>query len=174
VDKSELTEVLAKLDKELSRPCELVVIGGAAMILHYGSQRATRDVDALFLRGDILELRRAIKEVARERNLPDDWLSEAAKGFADILPRDFQRRLVPLEMPLSRLRVYVLGLPEQVAMKIVALREQDLEDLEILIGKMSEADKQQVAVVMHDLAIMRPDWAQKIQYFMQERGWKTL
>lgn len=73
------------------------------------------------------ELRQAIKVVAQQHNLPEDWMSDAAKGFADVLPPDFYHRLTPLALPLQRLRVYVLGRPEQTAMKIVALREQDLK-----------------------------------------------
>src|SRR5205807_5907653 len=72
------------------------------------------------------DLRRAVKEVAQEHKLPDNWMSDAVKGFADILPHDFYHRLVPLDLPFERLRLYVLGLPEQVAMKIVALREQEI------------------------------------------------
>ena len=48
------------------------MIGGAAMILHFGAARATRDVDALLLRGDMAELRRAITGVSREHNLPEE------------------------------------------------------------------------------------------------------
>ena len=143
------------------------------MILYFGASRATRDVDALLLRGDIDELRRAIREVAREHDLPDDWMSEAVKGFADILPPDFHDSLVALDLPLHRLRLYVLGLAEQVAMKIVALREQDLEDLDILLRNMSEADKHRVIAVMNHVAAFRPDWAQRIRYFVLEKGWKT-
>src|SRR5438874_598778 len=101
------------------------------MILHFGAVRATRDVDAILLRGDPKELRKAAAAVAQECGLPEDWLNDAVKGFADILPRDFYHRLVPLDRPLKHLRLYVLGRPDQIAMKIVALREQDLEDLDL-------------------------------------------
>ena len=66
-------------------------------------------------------MRRAVRDVARLHDLPDDWLSDAAKGFADILPPDFYHRLTSLPLPLQRLHVYVLGRPDQAAMKIVAL-----------------------------------------------------
>lgn len=142
------------------------------MILHYGARRATRDVDTLPLRGDVAELRRAVREVAHERNLPEDWMSDAAKGFADILPRDFSDRLIPLDLQLERLRLYVLSRPEQAALKIVALREQDLEDLEILMRGMSRSDKEVLVAVMRHVAASRPDWAQKIRYFLLEQGWE--
>ena len=57
-------------------------------------------------------------------------------------------------------------------MKIVALREQDLEDLELLLPLMSEADKETLIAIMHHVSTFRPDWAQKIQYFLQEQGWE--
>lgn len=143
------------------------------MILHFGAQRATRDIDVLPLRGDLAELRRATGIVSRLHDLPEDWMNDAVKGFADILPRDFYHRLVPLEMPCERLRLYVLGSPEQVAMKIVALREQDLEDLELLLPRLSEADKVVLVGIMHHVSTFRPDWAQKIRYFLLEQGWEV-
>jgi len=140
--------------------------------VHFGAQRATRDVDVLVLRGDLGGLRQAVRAIASQHDLPEDWMNEAAKGFADILPPDFERRLVRLDLPLQHLRLSVLGRPEQAAMKIVALREQDLEDLELLLPLMSEADKETLIAIMHHVSTFRPDWAQKIQYFLQEQGWE--
>ncbi len=57
-------------------------------------------------------------------------------------------------------------------MKIVALREQDLEDLEFLLPKMSESDRDVLIKIMNHVATFRPDWAQKIRYFLLEHGWK--
>jgi len=99
-------------------------------------------------------------------------LSDAAKGFADIFPPDFYRRLVPLPFPFQHLRLYALGRSEQVAMKIVALREQDLEDLELLLPQLSEYEKKVVVAIMHHVSRFRPDWAQKMQYFLEEQGWQ--
>mgnify|MGYP001142050212 CR=1 FL=1 len=173
MDKHELIEALQELDERLSSSFDVVLIGGAAMILHFGARRATRDIDVLVLRGDLSELREAVKAVARERDLPEDWMSDAAKGFADILPPDFYHRLVPLEFTLRNMRLYALGRPEQVAMKIVALREQDLEDLELLLPQMSETERKALVAIMYHVSRFRPDWAQKIQYFLQEQGWET-
>ena len=172
MNKQELTEVLRDLDRQLPSSCDVILVGGAAMILHFGASQATRDVDALLLRGDVAELRQAITVVAREHNLPEDWMSDAVKGFADILPRDFYHRLVPLDLPLEHLHLDVLGRPEQVAMKVVALRERDLEDLELLLPQMSEADKEVLVAIIHHVGTFRPDWAQKIRYFLLEQGWE--
>ncbi len=172
MDKHELIEVLQELDQHLSASFDVILIGGAAMVLHFGASRATRDVDVLVLRGDLTELRQAVKTVAGERGLPEDWLNDAAKGFADILPPDFYHRLVPLTVIFHHIRLYALGQPEQVALKIIALREQDLEDLEILLPQMSEADRAVMVGIMNHISTFRPDWALKIRYFLQEQGWE--
>jgi hypothetical protein len=57
-------------------------------------------------------------------------------------------------------------------MKIVALREQDLEDLDLLLPAMSESDREALVAIMHHVSTFRPDWAQKIRYFLQEQGWE--
>ncbi len=142
------------------------------MILHFGAPRATRDVDMLLLRGDPAEVRGAIRDVAREEHLPENWMSDAAKAFADVLPPDFYHRLTPLDLSLEHLRLYALGRPDQVAMKAIALREQDLEDLELLLPDLSEADRRVVVNIARHVARVRPDWAQKLRYFLLEQGWQ--
>jgi len=143
------------------------------MILQFGAGRATRDIDVLPLRGDPYALRRAVAAVAQQHNFPLDWVSDAVKGFADILPPDFYHRLVALDLPFTNLRVYVLGRPDLVAMKVVSLREQDLEDLELLLPQMSDADKAVLGQICEHVAPFRSDWAQKLHYFMLEKGWLT-
>jgi predicted nucleotidyltransferase len=172
MDRQELVEALRALDRRLASSVDIVVVGGAAMILHFGAPRATRDVDMLLLRGDSEELRGAIRDVARELHLPKNWMSDAAKAFADVLPPDFYHRLVQLDLSLEHLRLYALGRPDQVAMKAIALREPDLEDLELLLPGLSEADRSVVVDIVHHVARVRPDWAQKLRYFLLEQGWQ--
>jgi len=40
MDKSLLISSLKELDKEVTQPFKIVIIGGAAMIIHFGSLRA--------------------------------------------------------------------------------------------------------------------------------------
>ena len=56
-------------------------------------------------------------------------------------------------------------------MKIVALREQDLEDIEILLPQINDFQRRRLLENMERIAGFRPDWAQKIQYFLEEQGW---
>lgn len=99
-------------------------------------------------------------------------MNDAAKGFAGILLSDFYHRLIPLDYRFNNIRLYALGRPELAALKIIALREQDLEDLELLLPKMTETDKKVIIQIMNHVSKFRPDWAQKISYFLQEQGWK--
>ncbi len=172
MDKHELAALLCELDETVSSSFDVVLIGGAAMILHFGAERATLDVDLIVLRGNARELRTAAKAIAEKRNLPEGWLNDAAKGFADLLPPDFHHRLAPLETGGKHVRFYALGKPEQATLKIIALREQDLEDLEILLPQFTDEDRAVLLQIMERAAAFRPDWAQRIRYFLEEQGWR--
>ena len=171
MDESELLIALSKLDVRLATSFDVVIIGGAAMILHFGARRATLDVDVIVLKGNTRQLRKAVAAIAVEMGLREDWLNDGAKGFAGILPPDFQNRLQPLEYPFEHLHLYALGLPDQVVLKIITLRAQDLEDLALLLPRLSAADRKSVIASMHYLSKARPDWAQRMQYFLEEQGW---
>lgn len=51
MDKNELIEIIQELDNHLTSSFDVVLIGGAAMILYFGAKRTTRDVDVFILRG---------------------------------------------------------------------------------------------------------------------------
>jgi len=72
-----LSDALARQQQR----AEIVVVGGAAIVLLFGARDATRDVDALFVRPDAAIIRRAAGEVAEQLGLPIDWLNDAAKGY---------------------------------------------------------------------------------------------
>lgn len=61
---------------------ELLIVGGAAMMLGYDARPATRDVDAVFFEPPATSvIRRWVEQVASSAGLPNDWLNDAAKGF---------------------------------------------------------------------------------------------
>jgi len=172
MDKSLLISALKELDKQVTYHYKIVIVGGAAMIIHFGATRATRDVDAILEGDNLREIKNAAKIVADKFELDDDWLNDSVKGFAFILPPDFHKRITKLEFDLSNIEIFVLGIAEQLIMKIIALREQDLEDIEVLLPQLTAADKQIVINNMHYINKIRPDWSQKIQYFLEEQEWK--
>ncbi|GIK43492.1 MAG: hypothetical protein BroJett011_73250 [Chloroflexota bacterium] len=83
--KEEIIEALKRLGElaeQEASPIELLLMGGAVMVLVYNTRVSTRDVDALILAPPearpILSL---VKQVAQEYNLPEDWLNDGAKGY---------------------------------------------------------------------------------------------
>lgn len=60
---------------------EVVIAGGAALVLLFNARESTKDVDAYFVRPDASVLRSAAEAVADKLDLPRDWLNDAAKGY---------------------------------------------------------------------------------------------
>lgn len=129
-------------------------------------------LNIVVVHGDTAALHQAIRDVASGHNLPENWMNDAVKGFSDFFPPDFSHRLASVNLWLAQLRVYVLGRPEQVAMKFVALREQDLEELELVLPLMTEIERDVLVQIMYHVAAFRLDWAQKIRCFLMEQGWQ--
>lgn len=104
---------------------ELFLVGGAAMALAYDSRRATRDIDAVF------EPKQSIYavagDIAEDRGLAPDWLNDAVKGF--LHGPDPAARPV-FERP--GLRVDAASPRYLLAMKLLAAREDDIDDIRTL------------------------------------------
>jgi hypothetical protein len=81
-DQTRLTQALRRLG-ELAMAegieLELSVYGGAVLTLVYGSRDSTKDVDALIRPSDIGH--RLSRQVAREQDLPEDWISADVAQF---------------------------------------------------------------------------------------------
>src|SRR5215475_16144222 len=100
---------------------------GAAMALAYDARRATRDIDAVFQpHGVVLDEAWA---VAGELGLPRWWLNEqasvyVARGGDPAAPRIFDH---------PGLRVSAASPEHLLAMKVLAARRRDAEDIRFLI-----------------------------------------
>jgi hypothetical protein len=101
-DADRLLDALGAQLAELGARCEIVVVGGSALLALGLVARTTRDVDLVALReGDALrvvdplppELQLARDRVARDFQLPDDWLNPGPAALLTFgLPDGFLAR----------------------------------------------------------------------------------
>ena len=75
-------ERLGQLADESGIKIELVLVGGALMVLRFRARESTRDVDvAILAPADAQKVRELARRVAEEHGWPDDWLNDGAKGY---------------------------------------------------------------------------------------------
>ncbi|MBI5605135.1 MAG: hypothetical protein HY879_17505 [Deltaproteobacteria bacterium] len=108
---------------------EIVIYGGAAMVLVLNARPSTKDVDAVFAPKEIIY--QAAKGIEDSEGAPENWLNDAVKGF--ISSRDEH---VPF-WDFPNLKVYTATPQYLLAMKCISLRlgrgDTDLEDIRFLI-----------------------------------------
>jgi hypothetical protein len=143
---------LQQLDEELHRrgvKGELCLYGGAVMCLAYDARPATKDVDAVFV--PTREMREAAAAVARDEDLPPDWLNDGVKGF--VVPHA-KRAL----LDLPSLKVFVPEPDYLLAMKALAAR-------------VDATDRDDVRYLIRMLGLTAPDQVFDIlkHYYPQER-----
>ena len=142
LSRDDIRRALLALADELaavSVRCEVVEVGGAAVVLLYNAREATKDVDVLLLGGsDPVLVRRAVQRVAGALDLPDDWLNDAAKGYVHGLA------LGEVLLDEPALLVRALAPHQLLAMKLCAWRDDvDIDDARLLLGKLS-GDREEV------------------------------
>lgn len=108
---------------------ELIIVGGAAMVLLFGARDSTKDVDAFHLDLDATaRVAEAAADVAIALELPSDWLNDAAKGYVHGLS------FGPVLLDTPTLRVRTLSTMQLLAMKLSAWRDDlDIEDARRLL-----------------------------------------
>lgn len=129
---AQIHEAFVTLADELARSdqhAELVVVGGAALVLLFRARESTKDVDALFLRPEASQVRAAAARVAEILALPEDWLNDGAKGFMVGVSSGETLYDAP------SLRVRAASTEQLLAMKLCAWRDAiDRADAELLLS----------------------------------------
>ncbi len=136
-----MLRALELLDREIEAPAQLVVGGGAAMVLAYDHPLATEDVDAFAAKGGlrIAELAEAARAVAAELDAAPDWLNAHFETFTGVLPDGYGERLRPVFRG-ARLRVDALGPEDLLIMKCFAGRDKDRPHARRLVHLASDLD----------------------------------
>lgn len=140
----EMRRYLRLLGEELSRrgvTGEVVLAGGAVMLLVIGSRGVTRDIDAYFAIGTE-QIREAAKVVAEHERLPPDWINDAVKGFF------FSQPPIQLWHEYPGLRVFIASPEYVLAMKAIAGRPQDVLDIRALVTYLGLADAEAVLAIV--------------------------
>ena len=118
---------------------ELVVLGGAAMVVAYGARQSTHDVDvAILAPREAQVVRQLATVVADERGWPEDWLNDAAKGYLVGLSTGAATLIAP------GIEVYIPSEPQLLAMKLAAWRDDvDVADARCLLENLAQAGDQE-------------------------------
>jgi hypothetical protein len=141
LDRAAIEDAFRRLGDRLARRgvvADLYIFGGAAMALAYDARRATRDIDAVFQpHGVVLEEARG---VADELGLPRWWLNEQASSYVApggdaTAPRVFDH---------PGLRVAAASPEHLLAMKVLAARRRDAEDIRFLVRHLDLANPGEV------------------------------
>ena len=130
LDRAGIEAAFRRLGERLARRgvvADIYIIGGAAMALAYDARRATRDIDAVFRpHGVVLEEARAVGE---ELGLPQWWLNEQASVY--VAPGGDDRAARVFDHP--GLRVSAASPRHLLAMKVLAARRRDVDDIRVLV-----------------------------------------
>ena len=142
LDRVQLERAFTALGERLVRRgvvADVFVVGGAAMALAYDATRVTRDVDSLVVpHGVVLE---EARNVAQDLGLPAWWLNEQASVY--ISGKDDPARRRVFDHP--GLRVTAASPRHIFAMKALAARTRDVDDLRLLAG-IIEVDSAETAL----------------------------
>jgi hypothetical protein len=137
---AQIHEAFDTLADELARDhqrAELIVVGGAALVLLFHARDSTKDVDACFLRPEASRVREAASRVASRLDLPDDWLNDGAKGYMVGISSG------EILYDTPSLMVRAASTEQLLAMKLCAWRDAiDRSDAELLLSKLQLTKKE--------------------------------
>lgn len=77
--KEDVERFLAQLSREIKKQfnrktkVELIIVGGASVILNYGFRETTMDIDAYISAGTSIKV--AIYKIAEDNNISEEWLN---------------------------------------------------------------------------------------------------
>ncbi|GAA4607315.1 hypothetical protein GCM10023195_27660 [Actinoallomurus liliacearum] len=133
LDREDIEKAFRRLGDRLVRRgvvADVYVIGGAAMALAYDARRSTRDIDAVFEpHGIVLD---EARDTAKELGLPPWWLNEQASVYVAPGGDPSARRV--FDHP--GLRVSAASPEHLLAMKVMAARRRDADDIRFLVDRL--------------------------------------
>lgn len=143
----------------------LIAGGGGAMILAHNFPLATTDLDAIPKSISPSEIDPFVKQIAKEQDLPSDWLNPYFSTFTHTLPADYGNRLITV-FDANNLAVQALSREDLLIMKCFAARAKDIAHSRALIK--AGADIQFVSKHIEFLKKKRIPGSEKALDFLDE------
>jgi hypothetical protein len=129
---------LGQLAVESGMKIEMVLVGGALMVLQFGTRESTRDVDVAILAPEASKVRKLARTVAEERGWPEDWLNDGAKAYLIGLSTG------PVVLSSLGIEVRSPAIAQLLAMKLSAWRDDiDIADASRLLQEM-DGDRDEI------------------------------
>jgi predicted nucleotidyltransferase len=151
-----LDEELA--ERTLKKPVRLVVLGGVYMMFFLKNRSSTKDVDIVPLdfpdtmkpNQDTKVFRSAVNAVAKKFQLKRDWMNDVVAAFIpDLGP-------VSLWREYTNLHIYVPTAEYILALKLLAGREKDEDDIMSLCSMLHIETREQAQALVDRYA--EPSW----------------
>ena len=164
-NKKQILSALKVLDSVSSKPFDLIIAGGSAMVCSYQYPLATRDVDAVIRKVDLSEVDKYIKKTAQKLALPPDWLNVWVSSFTHYLPLDYEKRL-NLVFQGKKVTAKTFGPEDILILKCFAHRGKDIGHVKALIKQ--KADIKIVENHIHKLMAQKIPTAKKALDFLYD------
>lgn len=147
MNKRDIEKYLRMVGQELHEQglnFDIVLLGGAAMIIEVGNRNSTQDIDTYFL-PDYMAISKAAALIANREGLPDSWLNSAAAGFTFSFIKEPSTKLWKNFPGLS---IYLPSLEYLLVTKIMAGRPKDESDIEALAKRLHIVKQQGILDLM--------------------------
>ena len=144
---------LKELSKEYRRrvgksmPAELILIGGASVLINYGFRNMTTDIDAIIQAAS--SMKDAINAVGDRYNLPNGWLNAEFKKTDSYTPK-LAEFSVYYKTYSNVLTIRTVSGEYLIAMKLRAGRQYK-SDLSDVLGILSEHEKRGIPITMDQI-----------------------
>lgn len=163
MDKQAIEHYLELLGRELQQRqvnADILLVGGAVMVVEVGNRSSTQDIDASFEK-NAPAIRDAISFIATREGLRNDWLNDAAKGFLYTQPP------ITLWRQYGSLNIYIPSLEYLLAMKLVAGRPRDIDDAKAIVKRSRISTPQDVLNILTQY-VPQSRIDVRVQYLVEE------
>lgn len=134
MDKQVMLKAFEALDGRLRAPVEILIGGGAAMILAHKVPLSTMDIDGLLVHTEVTpaQIDPLVKKVAQDLKINPHWFNSYFETFTYTIPGDYEKRLKTV-FKGRHLKVSAFGLEDLLIMKCFSGREKDIGHAKALI-----------------------------------------